>query len=269
MDLSVINGPTLGAKPLILSVETATLGGSVCITLGATMLACNTGEPRVSHSNTLLRDINGALVESKTKLSEISLFAVASGPGSFTGLRIGIATVKGLAATMEKPCAGIPSLQAVAHAAGASESTVALLPAGRGEVFAQMFSVSTEGLVMELDSIAHISPETMLERYDAVTNIRWCGEGAHVYADNIRQWAERTGHEFGVVTGDVQVNVTDGWRMAKREPDLARHVAALALIKFEQNQLESPASLRAIYVRPSDAELNAQCQPPNQQPARF
>ncbi|MDX6709032.1 MAG: hypothetical protein QOH96_48, partial [Blastocatellia bacterium] len=59
------------------------------------------------------------------------------------------------------------------------------------------------------------------------------------------------------------------WRMAKREPDLARHVAALALIKFEQNQLESPASLRAIYVRPSDAELNAQCQPPNQQPARF
>ena len=77
MDLSVINGPTLGAKPLILSVETATLGGSVCISLGATVLACNTGEPRVSHSNTLLRDINKALEESKTKLSEISLFAVA------------------------------------------------------------------------------------------------------------------------------------------------------------------------------------------------
>ncbi len=269
MDLSVMNGPTLDAKSLILSVETATLGGSVCITRGATVLACNTGEPRVSHSITLLRDINKALMESETALGEISLFAVACGPGSFTGLRIGIATVKGLAATMEKPCAGIPSLQAVAHAAGASESTVALLPAGRGEVFAQMFSVSAEGLVTELDSIAHISPETMLERYDAITNIRWCGEGAHVYADNIKEWAQRSGHEFGIVTGNVQVDVTDGWRLPSREIDLARHVAALALIKFEQNQLESPASLRAIYVRPSDAELNVQCRPPNQQPARF
>src|SRR5260370_216811 len=117
---------------LILSVETATLGGSVCITRGATALACNTGERRVSHSNALLSDISNALVESKSTLGEISLFAVACGPGSFTGLRIGIATVKALAATMEKPCAGIPSLQAVARAAGASKCTMALLPAGPG-----------------------------------------------------------------------------------------------------------------------------------------
>jgi len=269
MDLSVINGSTLSAKPLILSVETATLGGSVCITLGASVLACNTGEPRVSHSNTLLKEINKALLESKTTLEEISLFVVGCGPGSFTGLRIGIATVKGLATTLEKACAGIPSLQAVAHAAGPSESSVALLPAGRGEVFAQRFSVSHEGLVTELDSVAHISPETMLERYDAVTNIRWCGEGAHIYADNIKQWAERAGHEMGVVTGDLESDFADGWMMAKRETDLARHVAALALMKFERNLLESPASLRAIYVRPSDAELKAECRPPNQQPARF
>jgi len=107
----------------------------------------------------LLRDINKALEEGKTKLSEISLFAVASGPGSFTGLRIGIATVKGLAATMEKPCAGIPSLQAVAHAAGALKVPWPCYRRVRGEVFAQMFSVSTEGLVTELDSIAHISPK--------------------------------------------------------------------------------------------------------------
>jgi tRNA threonylcarbamoyladenosine biosynthesis protein TsaB len=269
LDLSVINGPTLCAMPLILSVETATLGGSVCITRGATVLACNTGEPRLSHSNTLLTDISNALVESKSTLGEISLFAVACGPGSFTGLRIGIATVKALAATMEKPCAGIPSLQAVARAAGASECTVALLPAGRGEVFAQMFSISPQGLVAELDSIAHISPERMLERYDGVANIRWCGEGAHVYAESIRHWAERAGHEFGMASGDVQVDAADGWWIAPKEPNLARHVGALALIKFDQNQLDSPSDLRAIYVRPSDAELKAQCQHPNEQPARL
>src|SRR5260370_27576038 len=164
MDLSVMNGPTLDAKSLILSVETATLGGSVCITRGATVLACNTGEPGVSHSITLLRDINKALMESETTLGEISLFAVACGPGSFTGLRIGIATVKGLAATMEKPCAGIPSLQAVAHAAGASESIVALLPAGKSGGFSQKVSVSSEGFVSELHNIAPTLPGTMLAR---------------------------------------------------------------------------------------------------------
>src|SRR5260370_42327797 len=158
MDLSVMNGPTLDAKSLILSVETATLGGSVCITRGATVLACNTGEPGVSHSITLLRDINKALMESETTLGEISLFAVACGPGSFTGLRIGIATVKGLAATMEKPCAGIPSLQAVAHAAGASESTVALLPAGGGGGFSRKFFVFPLRFVSRGDRLPPISP---------------------------------------------------------------------------------------------------------------
>jgi hypothetical protein len=132
-----------------------------------------------------------------------------------------------------------------------------------------MFSVSAQGLVTGLDSIAHISPEVMLERYDAVANIRWCGEGAHVYADNIGQRAARVGYEFGAESVDAPVDVPDGWRIASREPNVAQHVAALALLKFEHGQLDSPSDLRAIYVRPSDAELKAQCRHPNQQPARF
>ena len=243
----------MSSAPLILSVETATLGGSVCITRGSAILASNTGEPRISHSHSLLIDINRALVESNSRLGEVDVFAVACGPGSFTGLRIGIATIKALAAALERPCAGVPSLQAVAHGAGTSESTVSLLPAGRGEVFAQMFSMSSEGIVTELDGVAHISPTTMLERYGGVPDILWAGEGSHVYLEAIKDCAERSGHQFTEESGELNGH---GWRLVPRVPDLAQHVAALALVKLERNQLDTPSNLRAIYVRPSDAELN-------------
>jgi len=211
----------------------------------------------------LLNDINRALVESKSHLGKVDLFAVAIGPGSFTGLRIGIATIKGLAAALERLCAGVPSLQAVAHAAGTSESTVSLLPAGRGEVFAQMFSISAEGIVTELDAVAHISPQRMLERYSGIANIRWAGEGAHLYRGIIKDWRKRLGQPFLEKPGESERIVAGhGWMLAPRESNLARHVAALALSKLEQNQLDTPSNLRAIYVRPSDAELNkgAHCQ---------
>src|SRR5947207_1763330 len=132
-------------SPLILSLETATLAGSVALSRGNQMLAALAGDSGVSHSNTLLHDVDKLLSEAHIDLSDIDFFAVATGPGSFTGLRIGIATVKALAATLDRPCAGVPTLQAIALAAGPSPGSIALLPAGRGEVFAQLFSVTDRG----------------------------------------------------------------------------------------------------------------------------
>src|SRR5678816_1704804 len=139
---------------LILSVETATAGGSVCLSRGVDVLAIASGNRALSHSNTLLRDIQQCLDQAAIATREVDLFAAASGPGSFTGLRIGLATVRGLAATLDRPCAGIPTLHAIAHAAGTSASTVALLPAGRGEVFVQLLAVS-DSTVEDLDDAQH------------------------------------------------------------------------------------------------------------------
>jgi tRNA threonylcarbamoyladenosine biosynthesis protein TsaB len=257
----------MSQAPLILSVETATMGGSVCISRGAALLAYNVGEPRVSHSHTLLSDINRALAGSGAKLGDIELFAVASGPGSFTGLRIGIASIKALASTFGRPCAGVPTLQAVAHAAGPSELTVALLPAGRGELFGQMFSVSGQGGVTELDSVAHISPAKVLARYGSRRNIRWSGEGAHLYRDQIHEWAEREGHQLIDMEGEANQRGEQGWRISPKHSNLAQDIASLALTRFQQNELDTPHTLRAIYVRPSDAELNEECPPQSQQSA--
>jgi tRNA threonylcarbamoyladenosine biosynthesis protein TsaB len=226
---------SLKSDPLILSVETATLAGSVALSRGEEVLAAWAGDSGVSHSNTLLYDIDKVLAEAGVELSEIDLFAVATGPGSFTGLRIGIATVKGLAATLDRPTAGVPTLHAVALAGGPSPRSVALLPAGRGEVFAQLFSVTKEGLVTELDKATHISPQRLLEKYGSLESVLWCGEGAI---------ANRA-----LFVGDSR------WQTAPPVSNLAAYVASLALRKFSESQLEHPNALQAIYVRPSDAEL--------------
>ena len=86
--------------PLILSIETATLTGSVALCKGDEVVAVHNGHDGPSHSNTLLRTIESVLKDGGIQLSDVDLFAVAIGPGSFTGLRIGLATVKGLAFTI-------------------------------------------------------------------------------------------------------------------------------------------------------------------------
>ena len=131
-------------NPVILSVETATRLGSVCLSRRNEVVVSVAGENVGSHSNTLLRQIQEVLARAQVSLGEVDLFAAASGPGSFTGLRIGLATIKGLAATLNRPCIGVPTLQAVALSGGISASSVAILPAGRGEVFAQRFAVNSE-----------------------------------------------------------------------------------------------------------------------------
>ena len=223
--------------PQILSVETATLSGSVAFSRGEKVLAALTGDSGVSHSNTLLSDIDRVLREAQVELADVDLFAVATGPGSFTGLRIGIATVKGLAATLDRPTAGVPTLHAVALAAGPSPRSVALLPAGRGEVFAQLFSVTKEGLVTELDKPTHISPSKLLEKYGSLESVLWCGPGAIANKKLLENSASPEG------------------RLAPAVTNLATHVARLALMKFHEQQLVHPDALQAIYVRPSDAEL--------------
>ena len=235
------------------------MGGSFFVGRGTLGLATRNGDPQVSQSNSLLSDIDSTLEEAGLQLQEVDLLACASGPGSFTGLRIGIATLKALAATLDRPCAGIPTLNAVAHSAGPSNAIVALLPAGRGELFAQMFSASEDGTVTEIDTAAHLSPQRLVEKYGVFKDLTWAGPGAHQQHEFLEQYAERIGIAFARDEPDSGQPLGNGWRLAPRETNLAGHVAALALQMFERGEVQSAESIQAIYVRPSDAELKEQC----------
>jgi tRNA threonylcarbamoyladenosine biosynthesis protein TsaB len=248
------NKELLNDTPLILSVDTATSGGSVCLTRGTRLLSTRLGDPAVSHSNSLLKDINEILLEADVSLRDVSLLAVASGPGSFTGLRIGLATVKALAATLRISCVGIPTLHAVALAAGPGQATLALLPAGRGEVFVQLLSVSSHAKVTSLDEPAHLSPPRMLEKYGSIKTLTWAGPGAHLYRDLLRSHAGEQGIEFDE-DSRPGVESFQGWRLSAVQENFSQYVAALALGRYETNDVGDPLLLNAMYVRPSDAEL--------------
>ncbi len=227
--------------PVVLSIETATLGGSLCLRRGDELLACAEGDSKTSHSNTLLRDVDQLLHASGLKLQNVDLLALAQGPGSFTGLRIGIATAKALAVTLNLPCIAIPTLPAVAAAAGHSPATVAALPAGRGELFVQLLSVSDGLKVTELDAADHLPPTTCFDRYGNRTQLLWTGEGAEIHQEAIRSASE---------TAEGKRT----WQIAKPRRLLADAVAILAAQRFAEGDAPQVEAIRALYVRPADAK---------------
>jgi tRNA threonylcarbamoyladenosine biosynthesis protein TsaB len=247
-------------NPLILSIETATRAGSVAVSRGIDILAERAGSADVSHSSTLLRDIENILEEAGVTLGEVEVFAAATGPGSFTGLRIGLATTKSFAATLMKPCVGVPTLFAIAHAAGVSQRTLALLPAGRGEVFAQMLAVDSSGDLTPLDAPAHLAPDRLLDKVKAIRNLRWAGEGARLYLEAISAAAHSEGILFcdETLSHQPERNCEHRWTLAASSEKLAADVAALALVRVRSNELIKPEHLQALYVRASDAEIKVE-----------
>lgn len=247
------------SEPLILAIETATRAGSVALVRGKEILCSAPGDASASHSTDLIETVEKSLKTTGTKLNEVGLFAAAVGPGSFTGLRIGLATIKSFAVCTGKSCAGVSTLAAIAHAAGVSEHTVSLLPAGRGELFAQLFSVR-DGQVRELDAAAHLAPKAILERYGEAPDLMWAGDGAHQHAAALREWAKARNLSFNERSSDSSSQAQPGWSLAPATDQLAISIAALALEVHRSGNTVSPDKLQAVYVRASDAEINEQWQ---------
>jgi tRNA threonylcarbamoyladenosine biosynthesis protein TsaB len=237
-------------EPVILAIETATRAGSASLSRGTIVLASTSGDASSSHSTDLIENVQTLLRDAGVELSAVDVFAAASGPGSFTGLRIGLATAKALAVSMQGKCVGVPTLAAIASAAGNSDRTVAMLPAGRGEVFVQMFAVN-EGTVEPLDAADHISPQAVLAKYGSYSRLKWAGEGAHMQIETLQAGAASRGFEFRSKIADTPTN---GWTVAPQTA-LAEAVAKLAMREWLAGKLIEPQELQANYLRASDAEL--------------
>jgi tRNA threonylcarbamoyladenosine biosynthesis protein TsaB len=180
--------------PLTLCVDTATDARSVAVARGARVVALVREASAQGRTSALLEEIDGALREAGVALGRIDLYAVATGPGSFTGLRAGLATIKAFASINARPVAAVPTLHAVALSAGESARTLAMMPAGRGEVFAQTLRVERGGRIVELDRAAHVSPSSLLRQAAARTGpLKFAGGGARAHAELIRAVAAEAG----------------------------------------------------------------------------
>jgi len=100
----------------------------------------------------------------------------------------------------------------------------------------------------------------MVDKYGAIKSLRWAGPAAHMHRDLISNYHKESLFTLSADLPDpLAIPGEHGWSLAPMEPNLAKHVAALALQKFQREETLSPHSLSAIYVRPSDAEVKERC----------
>ena len=125
---------------LILAIDTSSSYGGVALLADAQMVAEESGESAEPSSSGLFRRVSSVLGKAAVRLSDVQCFAVAAGPGSFTGLRVGLAAVKGWAEVWQRPVAAVSVLEAVAAQASEPGSTVAALTdARRGLLFCGLY----------------------------------------------------------------------------------------------------------------------------------
>ena len=146
---------------LTLGIEAAVAGGSLSIFASDREVASFTHEQRVARAEDLLGNIDTLLASNQIDKRELSGVVVSAGPGSFTGIRIGIATAQGLGMGLKIPVLNVSLLHALAGSSSLRGDVVAQVPMGRGMVCVQRIQIETERLIETTD--LQVVPEDMLE----------------------------------------------------------------------------------------------------------
>src|SRR2546422_5529813 len=131
----------------VLALDTTTRAGSTALVDDVRVIAERRGDPTRTHAERLPDEIMTLLAACGMPMADVDLFAVACGPGSFTGLRIGIATIQGLAFVAGRPLVGVSALEALVQEAGVMAAPGAIvgvwMDAHRGEVFSALYRVGS------------------------------------------------------------------------------------------------------------------------------
>ncbi len=202
---------------LTLAVDTVGEIGSIALAAGDRILGQARLESPGGFGQTLFGELEKLLARCGVRLADVELYAAGCGPGSFTGVRIGLAAVKGLAEVAGKPALGISNLAALA-ASGSGELRAPVFDARRGEVFAAVFDRAggevVAPTVTRLDDFAALVGERAVE------------------------WMT-TGFDIGRVATVVS-------------PELAGAMAKLAVERYQAGAVSDPAAMEAQYVRRPD-----------------
>jgi tRNA threonylcarbamoyladenosine biosynthesis protein TsaB len=225
-------------EPVILAVDSSSKLTSVAVRQGKALLRSTTSPLDEKRSDTLWSEVQRLLAGVDLEISDVDVFSVSVGPGSFTGLRVGMAAVKGFAAALSKPIISVTSLEAVAFAASPAVYVCAMVKAYRGEVYSQLFSFDDDGVPVAQDDPIVSTRERAIERVANVEVLVFAGDGAE-------ELVAGNGPKLG--EGNRAITLTNHC--------LAEDIAALALLKQVRGEFETAASLRACYVQPAAAEI--------------
>ncbi len=233
---------------LILALDTTTAAGSLALARDADLLDARTGLDERTHGERLPMEITAMLERHDASLAEVDRFVVAAGPGSFTGLRVGIATIQGLALSLGRPVVAISVLDALVEIArnpatgeaSPPEAILAWMDGKRGEVFAALY-VPGDGAS---GWRTHLGPT------------------AAAPASLLDDWADDLDH-LGLVVGDavaptrplLEERLPAGVHLLDTLPAVAGAMALMAARPPWSDEARGPHAIRPVYVRRPDAEL--------------
>jgi tRNA threonylcarbamoyladenosine biosynthesis protein TsaB len=221
----------------ILAVDTSTPTCTVGIVSDDQVLAEYRDSSGQTHARHLMGMIDNTLSACGTALGEVDGFAVVTGPGTFTGLRIGIGTVKGLAFALSRPVVGVTSLAALAAQADLPTTFVCpVMDARRNEVYYGLYA-SQKGKLNQMGDHGVGLPMDLAK--DIHGPCQFLGQGARLYRET-----------FEALLGPL-------CRFSQSETDTihAKTIARLAMDRFQKNDIQPLQSVAPHYIRRSDAEL--------------
>ncbi len=231
--------PAADQDPVLFCLDTATAYCCLALLRGPRTVFSLAFTPPGGHSAHLMQAVDAMEKLSGVPRGEWSAVAVSRGPGSFTGLRIGLATAKALSLGLGIPLYGVPTLEALAArtAATGADPVCPLLDARKGQVFAALYRRARSGGLREVLPPAAVEPARLPELIPGEAT--FTGDGADRYLDVLRASYGR------------------GLRLAPpplRRPDAAE-TGLLALPRLARGEPSELSTLVPLYVRASDAEL--------------
>ncbi len=222
--------------PRILSFDTTT--SACCITLccGGQILGEINLDSATTHSVRLLPGIDYLLTHAGLPIQEIDAYAVCSGPGSFTGIRIGLATAEGLAHAHQKPLIPVSAFDAWAEKFSGHRGLLApWIDARRHEVYAALYDLAgNPGKAIRTGTADR--PETVLDTLP-LSELVFVGDGARLYR------------------ALIEARQVKGWRIVESDHFLGRSISAIAWQRWQTGALPVAAKIEPVYLRKSDAEL--------------
>jgi tRNA threonylcarbamoyladenosine biosynthesis protein TsaB len=222
----------------ILGIDTSTSCGSVGLIDGDSVIEEYLLDIPTTHSERLLSSIEYVLEQAGCSIETLDGWAISLGPGSFTGLRIGVSTIKGLAFATEKPVAGVPTLDALASNISPTPYLICpILDARKGEVYASFYRYDDEDTLARVSAYQAIRPEDLVKKIEEKTI--FLGNGVPTYGGYLRN-ALPTLAAFVPPPLNLSCGST---------------VARLGLGRIQKNEVLDLSTFTPIYIRASEAEI--------------
>jgi len=223
----------------LLALDSSGLVASVAIVTEETVLAEYTVNYKKTHSQTLLPMLDEIVRMLGIDLSEVDGIAVSAGPGSFTGLRIGSATAKGLGLALEKPIISVPTLEGLAYNLIGSHALICpMMDARRNQVYTGLYEFDQDRLISKLKQKAIAIEEIIDEINKMGKSVIYLGDGTSMYDSIIK---DRTKVDYRLAP--IHMN-----------RQRAASIGALGLVYMKEGKVVTAAEHAPIYLRVSQAE---------------